>query len=689
MALTPVISVDKEKCVNCHRCIAVCPVKLCNDGSKDYVTIRHDLCIGCGKCIESCEHGARKGIDDLELFLTDVKKQGIIAIVAPAAAVSFKGRDRELISWLKSIGVIAVFDVSFGAELTTKTYVEHIKKNKPRLVIAQPCPAIVSYCELFKPELLEYLAPCDSPMAHTMKMIKKYYPQYANYKIAVISPCYAKKREYEEIKLGEYNISMKSLNEYFKFNGIDLSKFEKGNYDNPPAERAVMYSTPGGLMQTAERFVPGISSSIRKIEGSPEIYDYLEELVETVVKDTSKKPLFSLIDCLNCKEGCNGGAGTSTENMTLDEMESYIQNRKEEQKKLYGTNKKKPSLSKLNKVIDKFWNKNLYERTYVNRNKEYYEIIKNPDEEELELIYRKMHKLAPKDFLNCGACGYISCKQMAIAIFNGMNKAENCHDYKTKEIEIMQEEQVLGIQSVVESVKQTTVENIGTSDKGIQLASLASENMVSCVETSSSAIEQMIANIKSINTILNKNSVVMNTLVNDTKLGFEGIVEVTKLVNDIERESKGLSQMSNVIQQIASQTNMLAMNAAIEAAHAGEAGKGFAVVADEIRKLAENSGAEAKKIYDVLTKVKKLIDSTFVKTEAVQNEMNNIVSISSDVKNQEDVVQNAISEQSEGGVLLLESINSMKQNTANVVDAIESLKNTSQNIKETILSIEF
>lgn len=689
MALTPVISVDKEKCVNCHRCIAVCPVKLCNDGSKDYVTIRHDLCIGCGKCIESCEHGARKGIDDLELFLTDVKKQGIIAIVAPAAAVSFKGRDRELISWLKSIGVIAVFDVSFGAELTTKTYVEHIKKNKPRLVIAQPCPAIVSYCELFKPELLEYLAPCDSPMAHTMKMIKKYYPQYANYKIAVISPCYAKKREYEEIKLGEYNISMKSLNEYFKFNGIDLSKFEKGNYDNPPAERAVMYSTPGGLMQTAERFVPGISSSIRKIEGSPEIYDYLEELAETVVKDTSKKPLFSLIDCLNCKDGCNGGAGTSTENMTLDEMESYIQNRKEEQKKLYGTNKKKPSLSKLNKVIDKFWNKNLYERTYVNRNKEYYEIIKNPDEEELELIYRKMHKLAPKDFLNCGACGYISCKQMAIAIFNGMNKAENCHDYKTKEIEIMQEEQVLGIQSVVESVKQTTVENIGTSDKGIQLASLASENMVSCVETSSSAIEQMIANIKSINTILNKNSVVMNTLVNDTKLGFEGIVEVTKLVNDIERESKGLSQMSNVIQQIASQTNMLAMNAAIEAAHAGEAGKGFAVVADEIRKLAENSGAEAKKIYDVLTKVKKLIDSTFVKTEAVQNEMNNIVSISSDVKNQEDVVQNAISEQSEGGVLLLESINSMKQNTANVVDAIESLKNTSQNIKETILSIEF
>ena len=51
---SPVINVDQTKCCNCHRCIAVCPVKLCNDGSGDFVTLNHDLCIGCGACEAAC-----------------------------------------------------------------------------------------------------------------------------------------------------------------------------------------------------------------------------------------------------------------------------------------------------------------------------------------------------------------------------------------------------------------------------------------------------------------------------------------------------------------------------------------------------------------------------------------------------------------------------------------------------------
>lgn len=686
MALTPVISIDKEKCVNCHRCIAVCPVKFCNDGSGDYVSIHHDLCIGCGKCIESCVHGARKGIDDLDRFLQDVKSQKIVAIVAPAVVVSFRGKDKELVTWLKKIGVEAVFDVSFGAELTTKTYVEHIKKNNPKLVIAQPCPAIVSYCEIYQPELLPYLAPCDSPMAHTMKMIKKFYPLYKNHKIAVISPCYAKRREYDDIKLGDYNISMKSLSDYFAKSSINLADFKKTDYDNPPAERAVMYSTPGGLMQTAERFVPGIAQSIRKIEGSPEIYEYFEDLKSDIKKD--KKPLFSLIDCLNCKDGCNGGAGTATENMSLDEMEGYVEKRKGEQKLLYKTVKNsKFALRKLNKTLDKFWIDTLYVRNYQNKHQLFTSKIKNPSEDEIAVVFEKMHKTSKADILDCGACGYATCKQMALAIFNGLNKPENCHMYKTKEIEKIQKNQITEIQSVVEKVKEQTISQLNENDTGIDEVQAASREMVSCVNTSSAAVEEMIANIQSINTILNNNATIMNSLVEDTKLSHTGINEVTDLVNQIEHESRGLSEMSDVIQQIASQTNLLAMNAAIEAAHAGDAGKGFAVVADEIRKLAENSGTEAKKISVVLANIKKLIDLTFAKAGVVQKEMDSIVNLSSDVKNHEDVVKNAISEQNDGGSILLDSLNIMKSNTNNVVDAIEHLQTTSDTIKTAVSGI--
>ena len=110
--LRPVIKVDPEKCCNCHRCISVCPVKMCNNGSGDHVSINHDLCIGCGTCIDACVHGARTGIDDMEEFFHDLKAGiSMVAIVAPAVAVNFAGKDLNLNGWLKSIGVRAVFDV--------------------------------------------------------------------------------------------------------------------------------------------------------------------------------------------------------------------------------------------------------------------------------------------------------------------------------------------------------------------------------------------------------------------------------------------------------------------------------------------------------------------------------------------------------------------------------------------------
>lgn len=441
MSLAKVIAVNPDKCKNCHACISACPSKLCNDGSGDYVKINDDLCIGCGQCLKACTWGARTIVDDTERFFEDLNRGvEMITVVAPAVAASFPTTYLNLNGWLKSIGIGANFDVSFGAELTIKSYLDYIENNNPKTVISQPCPAIVSYIELYRPELLEYLAPADSPMLHAIKMIREFYPQYSNHKIAVISPCIAKKREFEETGYGDYNVTMINLKEYLSKNGISLDNFERVDYDNPSAERAVLFSSPGGLMETADRWAHGIRSKIRKIEGPHSIYEYLDNLDRDV--ETLKAPL--IVDCLNCEKGCNGGTGTDCRECSADELENLINKRKNLMQKRYIDSNSSAEISEVEKdeiiqenisdLIEEYWKPHLYDRTYEDRSK--HNLVTDISPRKLEEIYKSMLKETPEDHKNCSACGYGNCKDMAIAIYNGLNKPQNCHYYQQKLLEI-------------------------------------------------------------------------------------------------------------------------------------------------------------------------------------------------------------------------------------------------------------
>lgn len=441
MSLAKVVNVDADKCQNCHACISACPSKFCNDGSGDHVKINDDLCIGCGQCIEACTWGARTIVDDTERFFADLRRgTPMITVVAPAVAASFPTTYLNLNGWLKNQGVSANFDVSFGAELTIKSYLDHIEKNNPKAVIAQPCPAIVSYIEIYKPELLEYLAPADSPMLHAIKMVKEFYPEYKTHKVVIISPCIAKKREFDETGYGDYNVTMTNLKEYLKQSGVSLEQYPRTDYDNPPAERAVLFSTPGGLMETADRWAHGIRSKIRKIEGPHTIYDYLEDLHRDIVGN--KAPL--VIDCLNCEKGCNGGTGTDCKHLTMDELENIIMHRKEQMQQDYLDGYNQHEMSEIEKdevvqenikeLIDDYWKPGLYGRNYVNRSN--HSVVTNVSNQKLEHIYKAMLKDTPEDHKNCSACGYGNCEDMAIAIYNGLNRPENCHHYQQRALEI-------------------------------------------------------------------------------------------------------------------------------------------------------------------------------------------------------------------------------------------------------------
>jgi methyl-accepting chemotaxis protein len=189
------------------------------------------------------------------------------------------------------------------------------------------------------------------------------------------------------------------------------------------------------------------------------------------------------------------------------------------------------------------------------------------------------------------------------------------------------------------------------------------DSQTASVAQSSSAIEEMLANIQSVTQTLIKNAENVKDLTEASEVGRSGLQEVATDIQEIARESEGLLEINAVMENIASQTNLLSMNAAIEAAHAGEAGKGFAVVADEIRKLAESSGEQSKTISTVLKKIKDSIDKITKSTDAVLNKFEAIDTGVRTVSDQEENIRNAMEEQGEGSKQILEAIGKLNDIT--------------------------
>ncbi len=594
------IRIDPAKCVGCNACIRACPVNDANksetiDG-KTVIAINDKNCIHCGECAKACIHNARFYDDDTAAFFSDLSRgKKITVLVAPAVRVAFRDNWRAVLQFVRKSGADKVYDVSFGADICTYMHLKAVKEKKVGKIISQPCAALTDYILKYKHELIPYLSPVHSPISCGAVYVKKYCQDSND--IAVLSPCIAKKTEFEDTGLVKYNVTFAELKKYIENNKISLNdnRFE---FDGLPAYSGAIYPMPGGLKECLKSIEPDLN--VINSEGVPEVYHRLDKYLS--VPEAARPDVF---DVLSCDSGCTVGPGVPTK-YSFFEIMSIM---KDIEKDSFDRQKKQTVLNK-NKQFMNFNSKLKLEdflRQYTPKQVDTVKIT----EADINAAFHSLKKETEEERnFDCKACGYSSCREMAVAMAKGLNVRKNCHQYSVKRTAIEHEKTLRANESILNANK--ALHGLTESlNEGITSVSQYTDRIVKESDDNKERIA-------SVNLIVDKLS----------KLS----TDVTSNIEQITRINEEYNRSSKLIQDIALQIKMLSLNASIEAARAGETGKGFAVVADEVGTLADKTQLATKNFVESYENVSSETSNVHDNIESIIDEMNQLVETLSELQ---------------------------------------------------------
>ena len=409
-----VIDFNNANCKHCYKCVRNCSVKAISVINEQAHIIR-EACILCGHCLEVCPQNAKTFASDIDRVKAYLRKgERIIISIAPSyLGVMEYATPGQIVDALQKLGFYEIRETAEGAALVTKEYQRILGEGKMKNMITTCCPSVNDLIEKYYPALTEYMLPVVSPMIAHGRLIRKLYGE--DVKVVFLGPCIAKKEE----AIGDARVfgaidailTFAEVEEWFKAEGIDVYKCEDKPVANPPANINRMYPISGGVMQSimTESSIEGYHKVyVDGIENCKELFDSLEK----------GELSHCFVEANMCSGGCIKGPASNNWDKSFVKAKVII----EEQV----TERGRAALE--TRTMDVPLNKKFYKKRRVN---------KMPSEEEIIEILHSMGKYKKADELNCSACGYLSCRDKAIAVYQGKAELGMCLPYAIAKAESM------------------------------------------------------------------------------------------------------------------------------------------------------------------------------------------------------------------------------------------------------------